>query len=163
MDWESIYLQYLPLVYNYFRYRVGDNQTAEDLTATVFERAWRERHRFCSDLGGVSAWLLGIARNVAKNHFRRHHQEVSLDTIPEAVAPDSPEEAVLEREDHARLKVLLSRLPPREQDLIALKYGAGLTNREIARLTGLSETNVGTILYRVVSKLRKEMEEDDGR
>lgn len=160
MDWESLYLRHLPLVYNYFRYRVGDRQIAEDLTATVFERAWQHRHRFRSDLGEFSAWLLGIARNVAKNHFRHHHREISLDAIPETVAPDSPEEAVLQGEDHARLKILLGRLPPREQDLIALKYGAGLTNREIARLTGLSETNVGTILYRVVGRLRKEMEED---
>jgi RNA polymerase sigma-70 factor, ECF subfamily len=51
-------------------------------------------------------------------------------------------------------------LPEREQELIALKYGADLTNREIARLTGLSETNVGSILYRVVRKLRQRWEQD---
>ncbi len=49
---------------------------------------------------------------------------------------------------------LLQQLPQREQDVIALKYGADMTNRAIADLTGLSESNVGTILHRTVSKLQ---------
>ncbi len=51
-------------------------------------------------------------------------------------------------------RVLLQRLPAREQELVALKYGAEATNRAIAALTGLSESNVGTILHRVVLELR---------
>ena len=47
-------------------------------------------------------------------------------------------------------------LPPREQELVALKYGAEATNRAIAELTGLSESNVGTILHRVVQALRRD-------
>jgi RNA polymerase sigma-70 factor (ECF subfamily) len=69
------------------------------------------------------------------------------------------EEVVAEREERDRLAALLARLPARERELIALKYGAGLTNREIARLSGLSETNVGTILHRTVQRLREEWEE----
>ena len=46
-------------------------------------------------------------------------------------------------------------LPEREREVIALRYGSGLTNRAIARLTGLSESNVGTILHRTVARLRE--------
>ncbi len=67
----------------------------------------------------------------------------------------SPEDCLVEQDDLVRLRKLLAGLPPREQDLVALKYGSGLTNRAIANLTGLSETNVGTILYRVVNHLRQ--------
>ncbi len=54
----------------------------------------------------------------------------------------------------------LNKFPDRERELVALKYGAELTNREIARMTGLSESNVGTILNRVVAKLRNEWEKN---
>jgi RNA polymerase sigma-70 factor, ECF subfamily len=49
---------------------------------------------------------------------------------------------------------LLATLPPRQRELIAMKYGADMTNRAIARATGLSESNVGTILHRAVEDLR---------
>jgi len=52
------------------------------------------------------------------------------------------------------LSALLGLLPERARELLALRYGAGLTNRAIARLTGLSESNVGTILHRTIQELR---------
>ena len=59
------------------------------------------------------------------------------------------------RIDLARLAALTASLPDRERDLIALRYGAGLSNRAIAPLVGLSESNVGTILQRTVQQLRE--------
>ncbi len=94
---------------------------------------------------------------------RDRRQEVPLEWAGSLADPDPVEEVVAEREDRARLAVLLARLPDRERELVALKYGAGLTNREIARLSGLSETNVGTILHRTVQRLREEWEEQDER
>jgi DNA-directed RNA polymerase specialized sigma24 family protein len=49
-DFEAIYQNELPRVYNFFRYRVGDDQIAEDLTAETFEKACRNRERYRSDL-----------------------------------------------------------------------------------------------------------------
>ena len=54
---------------------------------------------------------------------------------------------------------LLRAFPDRDREVIALKFGAGLNNREIARVTGISESNVGTLLYRAVGRLRKEMQQ----
>jgi RNA polymerase sigma-70 factor (ECF subfamily) len=54
-----------------------------------------------------------------------------------------------------RLALLLQTLPDRDRDLMALKYGAEMSNRDIARATGLSESNVGTILHRAVQALRE--------
>ena len=61
--------------------------------------------------------------------------------------------------DFERLSVLLTQLEERDRELVALRYGAGLTNRAIARLTGLTESNVGVILHRTLNKLRVEWEE----
>jgi RNA polymerase sigma-70 factor (ECF subfamily) len=67
---------------------------------------------------------------------------------------DTPEEQLARQSDIDRLSLVLARLPGRDRELLALKYGAGLTNRAIARVTGLSESNVGTIVHRAVQALR---------
>ncbi|MCX7855646.1 MAG: RNA polymerase sigma factor [Anaerolineae bacterium] len=160
VDWEAVYAEYLPRVYNYFRYLIGPSAVAEDLTAAVFEKAWRQRGRYRPERGALSTWLFALAKNVARDHFRRGNREVPLEWAGGLADPDPVEEAVAQQEDWARLAALLARLPSRERELVALKYGADLTNREIARLTGLSETNVGTILHRVVQRLRRAWEEE---
>jgi RNA polymerase sigma-70 factor (ECF subfamily) len=66
----------------------------------------------------------------------------------------TPEETVVRQSDASRLASLLAELPDRERELVALKFGAGMTNRAIARATGLTESNVGTIVHRAVETLR---------
>jgi RNA polymerase sigma-70 factor, ECF subfamily len=163
IDWEGAYKEYLPRIYNFFRYRFSDRALAEDLTASTFEKAWRGRSRFRRDLSAFSTWLFTIARNVAIDHFRQRKQSISLDQVGGRADPISLEETVQRNYDFARLSARLSQLTVRERELVAFKYGAGLTNREIARLTRLSESNVGVILFRVVEKLRIEMEADHER
>jgi RNA polymerase sigma factor (sigma-70 family) len=65
------YAELLPRVYNYFRYRLGNEADAEDLTSITFEKAWSARHRYRRDLAAFTTWLLTIARNVAIDHHRR--------------------------------------------------------------------------------------------
>jgi len=162
LDWDAVYDGALPKVYNFFLYRLADSGLAEDLTATTFERAWRGRDRFQPDRAEPVTWLLGIARNVWREHLRQQHraQSLSLETVEHLPAESDLERQLQARAERERLRALLARLPEREQDLIALKYGAGLTNRQIAAMTGLSESNVGTILHRTVRKLRKQWEDE---
>lgn len=160
IDWEAVYRDYLPRVYNFFCYHVSDESLAEDLTAATFEKAWRGRSRFRRDLGAFSTWLFTIARNVATDHFRRKDRVLPLEAAGQQADPASLEDDVQLHQDFAQLVSILAQLPARERELVALKYGAGLTNREIARLTRLSETNVGTILNRAVEKLRMEVDHE---
>lgn len=159
-DWEALYTACYPRIYNYFRFRVGPDE-AEDLTAITFERAWRHRHRYRRDLGAFEAWLFGIARKVAAHHLRQRKPVIALDDVQDGLAaPDPPvEHAIQQNAEAEQLAALLQQLPDRDRELIALKYGSGLTNRAIARQTGLSETNVGSILYRVVRRLRAEWDD----
>jgi RNA polymerase sigma factor (sigma-70 family) len=158
VDWESVYREELPRVFNYLRYRGFDRATAEDLTSATFEKAWRARARYRRERARVSTWLLTIARNLAIDQLRRPRREVPLDGEP-ARAEGSPETAVLHEAQLRRLRALLAELPERERELLALKYGAGATNRAIAKLTGLGESNVGTILHRTVTALRARWDE----
>ena len=158
VDWDAVYREELPRVYNFFRYRVGDRETAEDLTSITFEKAWCARDRYRRERASVSTWLLAIARNVAVDHYRRPRREVALGQL-EVAAEGTPETQALRRAEHERLRALLGSLPAREREIVAFKYGAGATNRAIATLTGLSESNVGTILHRTVGALRDAWDE----
>jgi RNA polymerase sigma-70 factor (ECF subfamily) len=158
VDWDDVYQEELPRVYSFFRYRVRDRALAEDLTSTTFEKAWRARHRYRRDRASVGTWLLAIARNVAIDHFRRPRPEVPLEDEMSGHAA-TPESEAVRRADERRLGGLLASLPARERELVALKYGAGATNRAIAKVTGLSESNVGTILHRTVAALRAAWDE----
>ena len=154
-DWEHVYAEHLPRVLNFFRYRLGDTADVEDLTARTFEKAWRARHRYRRDLAGFSTWLLTIARNVAIDHLRARQRCEPLDVAAAVPSTDhTPEQQVVQQSEAQRLAALLATLEPRQRELIAMKYGAEMTNRAIAHATGLSESNVGTILHRAVETLR---------
>jgi RNA polymerase sigma-70 factor (ECF subfamily) len=154
-DWDQVYAEQLPRVLNFFRYRLGDTADVEDLTARTFEKAWRARHRYRRDVAGFSTWLLTIARNVAIDHVRTRQRHEPLEMAGAVASPDdTPEQQVLQQSEAQRLGALLETLPPHQRELMAMKYGADMTNRAIARATGLSESNVGTILHRAVDALR---------
>jgi RNA polymerase sigma-70 factor (ECF subfamily) len=160
-DWDQVYAEELPRVFNFFRYRFGNTADAEDLTARTFEKAWQSRHRYRQDVAGFATWLLTIARNVAIDHVRARRPLMPLEAAA-AVPADAPtpEEHAVQQSDADRLEHLLKQLTPRERELIAFKYGAEMTNRAIARATGLSESNVGTILHRAVESLRAQWIEE---
>jgi RNA polymerase sigma-70 factor (ECF subfamily) len=155
-DWDAVYAEQLPRVYNFFRYRLGNDAMAEDLTSRTFEKAWTARGRYRRDLAGFSTWLLAIARNVATDHLRAQRPHLPLEAAADVAAAGTPHDDVAKDSDLARLGALVQQLSLREQELVALKYGAEATNRIIAELTGLSESNVGTILHRVVQTLRRD-------
>jgi RNA polymerase sigma-70 factor (ECF subfamily) len=161
MDWDVLFRENVGPIYNFFRYRVGNDQVAEDLTANTFEKAWRKRKQFQGeDEGAVFAhWLYSIARNVANDYFRKSPSLVALDSIVEQVDGNSVAGEVSQRLEFARLVRFINQLPDRERDIISLKYGANLNNRQIACQMQLSESNVGTILHRTIQRLRRQMED----
>lgn len=157
-DWDAVYANQLPRIFNYFRYRLGSDIDVEELTSRTFEKAWRSRQLFRRDLAGFSTWLFTIAQNVATDHLRSRRGHAPLDAALHVPVDGGPAVEAERSSDLARLAALTAGLPEREQELIALKYGAGVSNRDIAQLTGLSESNVGTILHRVVQTLRSQWE-----
>lgn len=156
----AIYDHYFPRVYNYVRYRVGDAETADDVTAQVFERVLVNIGRYRPERAPFAAWLFAIARNGVNDHFRaqKRRRWLSLQVLRDRASADPrPEEVLVHNETCAELLAAVACLSDRERDLIGLKFGAGLTNRRVAELTGLSQSNVGVILYRAVRRLRTEL------
>jgi RNA polymerase sigma-70 factor (ECF subfamily) len=158
MDWETVYRTQMPRIYNFLRYRLHDEVAAEDLTAVTFEKAWRYRHSYRPHESAFATWLFTIARNSATDYLRRQQEHEPLLETAVSTAP-TPEERISQQQDLAFLQQLLAELPDREQEILALKYGAELSNKDIARQMGLTAVNVGIILYRTLRKLRPHWEE----
>lgn len=155
VNWAAVYADQLPRIYNYFRFRLGSEIDVEELTSVTFEKAWRARQRYRRDLAGFSAWLFSIAQNTAIDYLRTRRNHLPLEAALDVASESTPEHDAQRTSDLTRLGELAEALSERERELIALKYGAALSNREIARLVGLSESNVGTILHRIVRTLRE--------
>jgi RNA polymerase sigma-70 factor (ECF subfamily) len=142
-------------VYAYAAGLLRDPAAAEDVTATAFERAYRKRSRFDPKRGNGRAWLFGIARNAALDELRRRGRQAELAADPEDAASFTAVEAAERSERRLVLNAALATLDGRERELVALKFFAGLSNAEIANVLGVSESNAGTKLHRVVTKLRE--------
>jgi len=157
INWDSVVNNELPRLYNYFRYRLGDEAVAEDLTSVVLEKAWLKRHRYRRDRAAFSVWLFAIAKNEVITYLRKRRISIPM-AMAENVTGETAEHILEHSQDLQTLSHLLADLPERERELVSLKFGADLNNREISAITGLSESNVGTILSRVLQKLREQWE-----
>jgi RNA polymerase sigma-70 factor (ECF subfamily) len=156
----ELYRAYTYPVFNYCLFRVSNRAVAEDLTADTFERAWRARDRYRPERAAFSTWLFTIARRVVIDWQRRQARRpvAELSETQPADTP-SPEGQLEQSEQQASLRRLVQDLNPAEQELIALKFGAGMTNREIGPVLDKSETAVGSALHRIMKKLRSQWEE----
>lgn len=161
MDWEPIYASELPRVFNFFRYLTGNDPVAEDLTADTFRKAWQNRHKYDHNRGAFSTWLFTIARRTSVDYFRSRKTVFSLESASTIVDGTSPEQTYDKEDEILRLSLILSQFPEREREIIALKYGASCSNKEIAQQMRLSETNVSTLLHRVIQKLREAWEVEE--
>lgn len=156
----ALYDHYFPRVYNFVRYRTGDPDLADDLTAKTFERVLLHLPRYRAGAAPFAVWLFKIARNIVYDHYRREgrHGTLSLEGMADKAADmDEPVERIVEFETRLDLLAAISRLEPREREILAMKFTAGLTNREIAKAMALGESNVGVILFRVIRRLRAEL------
>jgi RNA polymerase sigma factor (sigma-70 family) len=139
-------------VYAYVAYRVGDGPDAEDLTSETFERALRYRKSYDSSKGEPIAWLIGIARRCVEG------RPPPLEHAAEQV--DVPDHRDLEDDVLRRITLsgAVGRLEERDRELIALRYGADLTARQIAELQGAKTNAIEVALHRALGRLRGQLE-----
>ena len=142
-------------VYAYVASLVRDRASAEDVTALAFERAYRRRALFDVRRGSARAWLFAIARNAALDELRRRRRTgallseiADLDPAGAELDPQLAERRLLVREG-------LASLEPADREVILLKFLGRLSNGELARVLGCSESNAGTRLHRAVERLRE--------
>ena len=153
---QDVYRRNISAVYAFFRYSV-DAHTAEDLTAATFERVMRTWARYDASRASVELWILTIARNILRDHYRRQRfrSGPSLDEHPaladHLVVAEEPGQSALAFD---AIRDWLRHLQPREREVLGLRYGADLSPDEIARCLGLSRANVHQISSRALRRLR---------
>ena len=154
---SRVYDEHVWRVYGFLAYRLGDRDTAEDLTQATFERALRAWSRFDRRRASETTWLLAIARNLLIDHYRRDKSNLT-EPIVEHLAPlvPGPEEQLTSSQE---LLIALGELSERDREVIALRFGGDMTGPEIARLLNLTLANVQQILSRSLRKLRGLLED----
>jgi RNA polymerase sigma factor (sigma-70 family) len=142
-------------VYAYAAYRLGDGPDAEDVTSETFERALRYRKSYDPQKGEPVAWLLGIAKRCIDGAYS--NTEFATEDV------DSVDTSNLEEEAIRRLTIssAVSTLDERDRELIALRYGADLTARQIAELLGARTNAIEVALHRALGRLRGILGVDD--
>lgn len=144
-------------VYRYLRSRSRSDDEAADLTASAFERGLRSFAGYDARQPALP-WLLRIARNVAIDAARRLRPMASLDEASSHVVPaesDSPEQHYLQAERDAELRDLVFALPDLARDAVALRYGSGLSAREIGTVIGKSEAATQKLIRRALAALKE--------
>jgi RNA polymerase sigma-70 factor (ECF subfamily) len=167
-DFSEWFREHRPTVYRYVRFRVATREAAEDVTSEVFMKALRALDRYDPNRASPRTWLLRIARNAVTDHLRslrrRSTLHVSLDRVPDLVA-DVPtqEERVLREERIEQILNANRLLRPADQEILSLRYGAGLDNQEIAEALSISGNAVAVRVHRALARLKQAVEDQRSR
>jgi len=151
---EKAFDTYYPAIFRYFRYRGADADTANDMAAATFERALAHLPQYNVCKAQIQTWLFTIAHNMAINHwkFEAAHPAGPLDEDMHIPDETLLEEAVVLSQQKDQIMQGMQSLDGRARQILALKFAGALTNRQIAGIQGLTESNVGVILYRSLIK-----------
>ena len=180
-----LYQRYRDRIHAYLRTRVATTEDAADLTKQVFLQALDALPRYRVRGAPFAAWLFRIARNAAANHHRRHRQTIAWDLEPQTLHPltgegpdarivrrapvswdrapeafrageGDPAAEVLRRDDLAHLVALVNALEPVKRELLILRFVAGLSTPEIARVVGKSEAATKKQIWRSLQTLKEQ-------
>jgi RNA polymerase sigma-70 factor (ECF subfamily) len=150
--------KYYPAIFKYIAYKVGNQETAEDLTSEVFVRlldAVRDRHAPQNTLRG---WLYSVASHIVADYHRKQYrtQEVALmDTIESSVS--GPAEQTSKKQTLETLSEALKELTEEQQEVIALRYGYEMPIKDVAEMIGKSEGAVKQLQARAIAALARRM------
>jgi len=152
----ELYQLYLEPIYRYIYFRVGDVEEAEDLTETVFIKAWEALSGIRLQGFNFRAWIYRIAHNLVVDRHRTYKLNVSLDQFSDLEdSNDSPEAAYQQIESSSQLANAISRLEPDLQQVILLRFVVGLNHMETAAVLQRNEVHVRVMQHRAIKKIKQ--------
>ena len=153
----ELYDRYAPRMYAYIYRRVSDSALAEDLTSELFVRVLRSIRDSRAWRGSFLPWLYRIAHNLVVDSYRRQPAvpPASLDEAPIISGEDDPLEAVQDAQARERLQAAIRRLTPEQQEVLALRFGEGLTAREVAEVIRKNTGAVEALQRRALATLQR--------
>lgn len=154
----KLYLIYLDRIYRFIFFRVScDQQTAEDLSQTVFYKAFQkiQEFRIGNGQGTIQAWFYRIAQNCIYDHFRTRKQSFSIDLAEELGKCDSVLEELIREDKAKKLMTGLATLHEEQRTVLMLRYIEDYSYEEIASIIGKQPTAVRMIASRGMKKLKE--------
>jgi len=154
---SELYTLYFPRVYRYILARTGNSYDAEDLTEEVFMKVLEAIGRFEWREAPFSAWLFRIAHNAVISQRRKDGARGRSAPLTDGLALDhaGPDELVETRLALRGIMDAAQKLPEAQRQVIALRFGAGLSVAETARAMNKGEGNVKVIQHKAIAKLRE--------
>ena len=152
----ELYDHYVTMVHRYVYHRVGDRETAEDVTSETFVRALRRIDSLSFQGRDVGAWLVTIARNIVLDHVKssRYRLEVATADMRDADrATDGPEDAVVQHLANRELLACVQQLGSEQQECIVLRFIHGLSVSETAEIMGKKDGAIKALQHRAVRRL----------
>jgi RNA polymerase sigma-70 factor (ECF subfamily) len=152
-----LYDELVEPIYRYVAMRLRRREDAEDVTQLVFERIVAALPRYQHTGKPFSAWAFRIARNAVIDHQRRYRPTEPLGAIAEPVDGMLPEALSLRDEEIRELRAAVRSLTPDQQEALALRYGAGLSADEAARVMGRQAGTIRGLTFRAIEALRRNL------
>jgi RNA polymerase sigma factor (sigma-70 family) len=156
---ERLFEEHSERLFSFLAYRTGNRALAEDLLSETFERVLRSRQRFDPRRGSERRWLYTIALNLLRDNARRQtHEERALQHAGAGTTPAEADPGLAAVEHRDELHRALALLNDDEREAIALRFGADLKLRDVARVLGEGESAIEGRIYRALRKLRDELD-----
>jgi RNA polymerase sigma-70 factor, ECF subfamily len=153
----SLYEFYFPRVFRYVAARLGSGEDAEDVTEEIFLKIINNIGRFTWRGLPFGAWVFRIARNEVVSHVRKQRYRTATAPLSESIQDDS-QDHVADVERQSQLDIVreaAEKLPEAQRQVVALRFGAGLSVAETAATLGKSENNVKVLQHKAIAKLQK--------
>lgn len=157
---QELYALHAPQLFRYFWFHTRSRAQAEDMVSETFLKALRTLSSYVASRGAMTPWLYGIARHILSSYEKRKGQ-AAAGVEARALAQDPDQEPSPPLEEQMDIWEAVGELSRPERDVIALKFGAGLTHQEIAKITGLRVIHVGVVLHRALRQLREHLSDEE--
>jgi len=152
----AVYDRYFLDVYRYVRYRVGDEQAAEDISSDVFIRLLEASQKGRGPQTNLKAWLLGTASHIVTDHHRRSYRRPTDSLADNMLDPLAlPVDEFDHREQTRLVRSVLKDLTPEQQNVLALRFGEGYSIEETAAVMQKNVNAVKALQYRALASLQR--------
>lgn len=162
----DLYERYLDQIYNYIYYRVENSLVAEDLTETVFLKAWDALPKMVNEVKDLNfrAWIYRIAHNLVVDRYRTRKPTVSLDQFHTLRGSTPTPETILQsKQEGQRVAAAIKQLDPQFQQVLICRFINDLSHAETAQIIGVSEGYARVLQHRALKKMAAALSEENTR
>lgn len=153
----ALYDRYIERVYRFVYYKTFDKEVSEDIVSQVFIKAYERIGSFDAKKGNFSQWIYSIARNAVIDHFRVAKRTVPIEDIFDLGEDERTEAKIDARDLLKKVESYLSKLSPRQREIVTLRVWEEMPYRDIAEIVGGSEDSVKMMFSRTIRELREKL------